>query len=440
MRFFKRSIFHFVILAAPFWPTLAVAAPVLTITTDKPGGLYAAGEKITWNIRVTGDDAAPVKEATYVLKRGGATVIDHGTLVFKEGAATIEISPDGPCTILAVVTLPPVAPGQKGTDALAGAAVSPEKIERSSPCPEDFDAFWKAKIAELAAVPENAVLEKGESGRAGVDYWKITMNNIRGTHIEGQVARPSDDAKCPAIVVFQWAGIYPLEKSWAVDLAAKGWLVLNVNPHDLPIDQPQAFYDDVGKTTLKNYTAINNDDREKSYFLRMFLGCYRSVGYLSKRADWDGRTLVAAGTSQGGLQTFVAAGLNPKVTAMMVMVPAGCDNTGALVGRGTGWPYWLNNFAGKDKQKVTDTSRYFDAVNFAARVRCPALVGVGLIDVTATPSAVYTAFNQLQGPKEMVVMSKSDHQGHGNTQAPYIVRSEEWKAALLKGQAAPVPR
>ena len=36
----------------------------------------------------------------------------------------------------------------------------------------------------------------------------------------------------------------------------------------------------------------------------------RAVEYLSERPDWDGRTIVVTGGSQGGLQALVAAGLD----------------------------------------------------------------------------------------------------------------------------------
>ena len=38
--------------------------------------------------------------------------------------------------------------------------------------------------------------------------------------------------------------------------------------------------------------------------------------------DWDGKVLVTIGTSQGGLQSIVAASLNPKVTTCIANVPA----------------------------------------------------------------------------------------------------------------------
>ena len=62
----------------------------------------------------------------------------------------------------------------------------------------------------------------------------------------------------------------------------KGWLALNIEPHDVLPDQPQAYYDAL-PDALKHYESIGNNDRDKSYFLRMYLADYRAVDYIASR-------------------------------------------------------------------------------------------------------------------------------------------------------------
>ena len=50
----------------------------------------------------------------------------------------------------------------------------------------------------------------------------------------------------------------------------------------------------------RNYQAVGNTDREKSYFLNMYLRDSRVLDYLLTRADWDGKTIVLTGGSMGG--------------------------------------------------------------------------------------------------------------------------------------------
>ena len=64
-------------------------------------------------------------------------------------------------------------------------------------------------------------------------------------------------------------------------------------------------------------------------------------------------------------------------------------------------------------------------------------MGLGLIDETCPPAGVFAACNQIQGPKEVVVMVNSDHQGKHNSQAAYYTRSEQWFRSLVKGEPPP---
>ena len=171
----------------------------------------------------------------------------------------------------------------------------------------------------------------------------------------------------------------------------------------------------------------------------MYLSCYRAAQYLTERPDWDGRTLVVMGDSQGGMQTFVTAGLHPKITAGLALVPAGCDLTGPVVARAGGWPGWYFATQGKDAGKVREASRYYDAVNFASRIKCPMLVGLGLIDETCPPAGVFAAINQLVGPKETVILVKSGHQDvRGSQEAFRRRRDNDWLPALQKGERPPI--
>jgi cephalosporin-C deacetylase len=428
-----------VVLAALVWTsgcsTKVESVEGLAVTLEKADGVYEIGQTIQWQIKCGG--AEPAAEADYTLRRGGLIELSKGTLPLNDGAATLEASLDEPGTLLLDVRI--AAADGKKLIAFSGAVVAPDKIAPSAPCPDDFDAFWDAKLRELAEVPANPQLEPTESGRAGVDYWQITMDNIGGTHIRGQLARPTEGEKLPALLIPQWAGVYPLEKPWVTDRAAEGWLVLNIMAHDLPIDRPEEFYKEQYAGPLKDYWAIGNDDRNTSYYLRMYLSCYRAAEYLTSRPDWNGQTLVVAGGSQGGQQTLVTAALHPRITAALAAVPAGCDMLGPEVGRKGGWPQWYDWTAGKDPAKVHEASRYFDTVNFASRIKCPVLVGLGLIDEVCPPAGVLAAANQISAPTEVVILPLSGHQDVNGSQQAYNDRCYgAWLPALREGKPAPV--
>jgi cephalosporin-C deacetylase-like acetyl esterase len=427
----RRLSFAFIFLLMP----LTASAQQVVVTPDHADGVYQVGDPIRWHIEWTGD-AAP-DSIVYTIKKGGLTDLSSGTIALSKGSADIETELEMPGTLL--LELKAKSSEGKSVRALGGAVAGPDKITPSAPRPDDFDAFWGAKLKELAAVDPDPHLEKVKVSTPGVGYYKLTMNNIRGTHIQGQLARPTAGEKFPALLIVQWAGVYEMKRGWAVDRAAEGWLVLNISAHDLPINESEEFYKQQLVGPLKNYWEIHNDDRDASYYLRMYLSCYRAAEYLTQRPDWDGKTLVVMGASQGGQQSLVTAALHPKITAALAAVPAGCDMLGPAVGRQGGFPQWYSKTDSKDPAKVRDASRYYDVVNFAPRIKCPVLIGLGLIDETCPPEGVLAAVNQISAPKEVIILPHGDHHGADGSDNPYGQRCwGAWLPALRQGQPAPV--
>jgi cephalosporin-C deacetylase-like acetyl esterase/lysophospholipase L1-like esterase len=283
----------------------------------------------------------------------------------------------------------------------------------------------------LRDVPANPVLTPGDSGDPKVEYATVRMDHVNGVHVYGQIAKSKREGKFPALVIFQWASPpYPLQKEWVTSRAAAGWLTLNIEPHDVLPTEPPAYYAALPKA-IKEYQSIGQDDRNKSYFLQMYLADVRAVDYLASRPDWDGKTLVVMGTSMGGQQSLAVAGLDEKVTHVIVNEPAGCDTNAALHGRQEGYPNFPSN-----NPKVMETARYFDAVNFASNIKVPSLVAMGFVDTVAPPAGIWTAFNQIKGPKEVAPMidSSHNHLATAAQQHPFTSRSAQWLELLGKGE------
>lgn len=394
----------------------------------QPDGIYDRGDTVGWTVHPPNVSGANASQYKYTIKQNNFKVIKSGELDLEEGPAKIDVVVNEPAMLY--VEVAPVHGATPRTTAVAGAAIAPTELQPVVPRPEDFDAFWQAKIAELKAVPENAVLTPDDSGRAGVDYGTIRMDHVGGGHIYGQYAQPAGKGECPALLILQWASPpYPLDKSWVVGHAANGWLVLNIEPHDVLPTEPQSYYDAL-PDTLKHYEAIGRDDRHKCYFLKMYLADYRAVDYLASRPRWDRKTLVVLGTSMGGQQGLCVAGLHPRITHLIVNVPAGCDLNGGLHGRQAGYPFFPS-----DDPAAMETARYFDAVNFAPHIKATTLVAMGFVDQVCPPAGVWTAFNQIPAPKEAAPMLESPH-NHLATpeeQAPFTNRSAEWLQTLVNG-------
>jgi cephalosporin-C deacetylase-like acetyl esterase/lysophospholipase L1-like esterase len=401
-------------------------------------GIYAVGEKVSWTVTTPRSPATRPDLYSFSIRKNNSEVIQTGELDLSSGTATIETSLNEPGMIYAQFTslsLPPPPPDPPGAMPhnpiiASGAAVAPTELQPSVPCPADFDQFWQSKIRLLQQIPPNAQLTLADSGDPSIDYSIIRMDNINGAHIWGQLAKPKREGKFPALVVFQWAGgPYPLERQWATDHAKQGFLTLNIEPHDVPPNMPKAWYKTL-PSRLKNYQAIGNDDRDKSYFLQMYLADYRAVEYLASRPDWDGKTLAVMGASMGGQQSLCVAGLHPKITHLMVEEPSGCDTNGPLHGRRSGYP----NFP-SDNRKIMQTALYVDPVNFAPHIKAKCLVAMGFVDTTAPPVGIWIAYNEIKSPKEVIPMLDAPHNNYASDreQQPWYQRSWQWLTVLATG-------
>ncbi len=413
-------------------------AQKIKITPNKASCIYDIDEPIIWKVEAIGDDAASIKQVNYNLKKCGLTTIKKGTLDLSSGPATLETSLDEPGTILAEIT---TTINDKPVRILAGAAIAPYKVQPASTHPDDFDAFWSSRQNQRAGEPYPQILNYKRSTSTiqksitSKSRWTTSTAPTSTASLPNQVMPRKKILPCTHIP--QWAGVYGLPQSRVTDRARQGWIALNIMPHDLPFDRPDSYYKKLFRTTYRNYWTFGADNRDTTTFLRMYLSCYRAMDYLTQMPEWDGKTLVVMGTSQGGQQAIMIAGLYPKVSAMLAMVPSSCDVTGPTIGRAIGYPNWYDQAKEKHNEAILQTARYFDPVNFASRIKCPALIAPGLRDETSPPTGVFAAFNQINAPKELLILVNSNHSGDGNAQAPYNNRAEVWLKAIAQGKPVP---
>src|SRR6185503_12478882 len=244
------------------------ADPVIQVSPDVESGIYASGKSVTWTVQVKIGSEPATGKISYVVRPGGTGESAKGEAELADGKAKVGATREKPGTLLAEIHYKPEGATKETKDTVGygGAAFDPDKITVSAPPPDDFDQFWKEHIGELQSVPMNVQLTPVDIGDPKIEYVKITMDNIRGSKIHGQIARPAGKQPLPALLQVQYAGIYPLQRDWVVGYAKQGWLSMNIIAHDLPIDEKPEFYKEKQEKELKNYPGIGSDDREKSYF------------------------------------------------------------------------------------------------------------------------------------------------------------------------------
>lgn len=312
-----------------------------------------------------------------------------------------------------------------------GAMVEPEKLTLAKAEPADFDEFWNKVKAELAAVPVKE-LEKKVVKNNKLDIFNLKIACAGEKPVSGYLAMPKNakPKSCPALLNFHGAGV---SSSYInATRALQGFICFDVNAHGIENGMPRKFYNDLradyylpkGKP---GYPHWGKESRDTFYFKGMFMRVIRALEYVKSLPQWDGKHLIVTGSSQGGAQVLVAAGLDKDVTLASCAVPAMCDHSGCLVGHISGWPkLYLATKDGKPANPaVAECAGYFDGAHFAKRIQCPIYFSTGGIDFTCSPSSVYKAYNNIPaGIKKSIDYTPTGN--HGGSKV------KKFEAALRK--------
>jgi cephalosporin-C deacetylase-like acetyl esterase len=393
--------------------SLRAAEPAckLSVVTDPPEAIYAVGQPAKFLVALRlGDQPLAGAEVVCVLDKDGMPPAAQKRLKLDRGTAAIEATLAEPGFLRCWVTY--VDKDRRATTALAGAAFDPLKIPPSLPVPEDFDAFWRQQKARLAAVPMKPALTAVKSPAGGIECFDVRIPCVPPKAVSGYFARPigSSPKSLPAILLVHGAGVRSSDLGAAAHSAKRfNALAMDINAHGVSNGNPDAFYQELSDGELKGYPYAGREDRETCYFLGMFLRLARALEFLTAQPQWDGKTLIVRGTSQGGGQAIAAAGLDPRVTFIAAGVPAICDHTGHAIGRANGWPQLVPDRAGKPEPRIFQVARYYDGANFATRSKAEAIFSVGFIDTVCPPTSVYAAYNSLPCKKQMVIEPLMGH-------------------------------
>lgn len=328
--------------------------------------------------------------------------METGLVRLVDGEARIESHLKSP----GFLHLKAIAKGVDGVAPLeAAAGVDPTQIAPSMPEPRDFDAFWSSQLGQLAGVPATAKMSSVTSGNPAVDAYDVRVSAL-GAPVSGYLANPrgATPGSLPAIITLHGAGVRSARLDIAVNWAAHGLLALDINAHGISNGQPDSYYTELANGPLFNYRLRGRESRETFYFREMFLRVVRAIDFITSLPEWDGRTLILRGNSQGGAQALAGAGLDQRVTMVVATVPAMADLTGSVMDRAMGWPRMSELYHPEEQVpdvagRIIETLRYYDVGNFAARIRAEAFLTVGFIDASCPPSTVYAAYNRIPTKK-----------------------------------------
>ena len=159
--------------------------------------------------------------------------------------------------------------------------------------------------------------------------------------------------------------------------------------------------------------------REEYFYYGVILATRRAFKWAARQPYVDVRDVAYSSTSQGAAFGLYMAAMCPEIGRLVACVPALTDLCGFSAERMSGWPRLVEAQLDDLRPAAAANAPYFDAANFAARVRCPARFVVGFSDTTCPPTGVYAAYNSLASSDKGIV------HGIGMT---HLVRAEYYES------------
>lgn len=266
----------------------------------------------------------------------------------------------------------------------------------------DFKEYWDEAKAELAGIGMDVKMtELPEYSTAARKVYLVEMKSVADEEggepvtIKGYYAEPTASGTYPTVIRYQGTdgGTSALPAPMGGD-DNKEWceFVLSTRGQMLCRDDKYGY----------DFYSYGWGDMRKHYYRNAYLDCVRAVDFVKSREKVDQDAIFAAGGSQGGCFTYVAAGLTQAFRAIAPSITGHADFTDGM--RIVNWP--RQKFL--DAQEAlgwTDEERdafnsYFDTMNFAKWVTCPVITSFSLQDTTDPAHTNIAPYNLLQNAEK----------------------------------------
>ena len=376
------------------------------ITPENGNYLYRTGETAILQVSVNApSDLANTARIKYRLSRNGISKHIESMLDLEEGKGSIKATLEQPgflrCDISCIA-------GEDTLYAACGCGFSVEKIRPRGTLPENFDRFWREARAELIRIPIDAKLEEVEAVDPGdAKRFKVSLANVNGSRVFGWLHLPEGKGPYPTVLSIPGSGVGRTGRF--AGFTEAGIAVLAIEVHGLkpekqeiigaaqwirPVTDETAYFAKLQNGLLAGYHSFGIEDPYRYYHRRTLQSAIRALDYLHTREDVDQDKIIVFGGSQGGGLSLLTAAIDKRVDAVVATVPGFCNNASRA-------DYHIPH--------VARTMSYYDAALAASLIEAPSLVGVGFIDGVCRPTNVYSAYNNINGPKKIENFYTMDH-------------------------------
>jgi cephalosporin-C deacetylase len=290
--------------------------------------------------------------------------------------------------------------------------VAPESIHSQLHKPADFDAFWKQTRDQLKKVaPKYKIIERKDLSTSDKKVYAVEMHSYGDLLIRGWLVVPTDGRKFP--VHYRVPG-YVVELKPNMD--NDDFIAFDLNVRGNGNDK------DVISVGTDNYCLLGIENKNNYIYRGVYMDCLRGVDFLCSHANLgiDTTKIFVEGGSQGGALALITAALDKRVKVLTMQVPLYADiHDNQLIAASYEKPVfpfkvfrrYNSQHASFTWDKFFNTFDYFDPQNFAPMVKCPVLMGIGLLDQFCPPRCSMALYNHISSTnKEFVCVANSTHE------------------------------
>ncbi len=392
-----------------------------TTTNDAIG--YSVGEEIVFKIRTRSDEGyVNVPLISYMLEGDDGKRSSGFCEPARDGWFYIRTSID--CAGFVHLVAAACDEGKNeivGIDKFeGGAGADVESIMCGSETPDGYLEFWARLKAEVGENEPEIIYEKEFDPYSDPKY--PVANRVEGyvfydMHIKVKgdmyascvAAYPRDAEKgsLKLIMNYRGYGIGP-----TIVRAFPGAMTVSVSAHSIPNFEPEEYYDNLSKTTLRGYgfNEKENEDPDTTYWKGMMMRDMQALRYFKDHELLNKKDYIFVGGSQAGMQAANMAAHSGLATECVLMLPWMADIGGY-------WNCGRNICAWHHKNQKG--VYYFDTAVAAGHIKCPTTIVAGLGDYICPPSGVMATYNNLNVPKRLVLFQNMTHPYRPAEYIPY---------------------
>lgn len=288
----------------------------------------------------------------------------------------------------------------------------------TNPFPEDFDLFWKERVAEAQSVTLEWHINRAETPQfTTCDFYELHFRGIHGEWLYAKYLKPKSEHPVP--LVLQFHGYPGASRSWfeQASFVGMGCALLAMDcPGQGGRGTDAGGY--LGTTVAGHIVAGLDGEPRNMYYVRLYQNICVLCRIVRELPGINQRRIMINGASQGGGLGIVCAALNPELPhKAAILYPFNSDYQKVWeLGKDEiayeGLRYYSRWYDpdGTRQKEIFRKLGYIDTHNFAHMVRCEVMFGTGLADDVCPPITQFAVYNNLTCKKKHYFFPEFGHE------------------------------